>query len=147
KYDLTLKFRMPYEADIAEAIAYLAKMKKEGRKIKSRTDVYANETIIDSKLPEQRTIKIQAIRVGDLGIVAIPCEIYSFTGHDIRAYSPLEPTFIVSLANGYNGYMPTVESFELGGYTTWRTRTSILERTAEPKVRKEALDLLQKTVQ
>lgn len=144
---LTLNIRKPSESDIAEANAYLAKMKKEGRTIKSRTDVYANETIIDSKLPPQRTIKIQAIRIGDLGIVAIPCEVYNFTGHDIRANSPLEPTFVVSLANGYNGYIPTVESFELGGYTTWRTRTSILERTAEPKIRKEALDLLQKTVQ
>ncbi|MDD3587670.1 MAG: hypothetical protein PHQ75_10860 [Thermoguttaceae bacterium] len=145
--EMTLNIRKPSAADIAEANAYLAKMKEEGKTIKSRTDVYANETIIDSKLPPQRTIKIQAIRLGDIGIVAIPCEIYNFTGHDIRAYSPLEPTFIVSLANGYNGYMPTVESFELGGYTTWRTRTSILERTAEPKVRQEALDLLRKTVQ
>jgi len=57
-------------------------------------------------------------------------------------YLPLNPTMNVSLANGCEGYIPPPEQFELGGYTTWRARTSCLEVQAEAKIRTAVLELL-----
>ena len=34
---------------------------------------------------------------------------------------------VVSLANAYHGYLPTPEHHALGGYETWRARSSYLE--------------------
>ena len=63
---------------------------------------------------------------------------------DIKEKSPLKPTFNISLANGYAGYLPPPDQFPLGGYTTWRARSSCLEVEAEPKIKAEALSLLNK---
>jgi neutral ceramidase len=54
----------------------------------------------------------------------------------------MKPTFTIELANGYNGYLPTVEQHALGGYETWRARSSYLAVNSEPKVRKTLLELL-----
>ncbi len=61
-------------------------------------------------------IKLQAIRIGQLGITAMPNEVYGSTGLRIKAESPLKPTFNVSLANGYAGYLPPPDQHKLGGY-------------------------------
>ena len=69
-----------------------------------------------------------------LGIVAIPCEMFVEIGLELKQKSPLQPAFIIELANGYNGYLPTVEQHKLGGYETWRARSSYLEVEAAPKI-------------
>lgn len=138
--DLTLAIRKPTAEQVQEAKAYIAE--KKLTEPKNMVDHYAIDTVLLADASPTKTIKIQALRIGGLGIATIPCEVYSLTGHGIKAYSPLETTFVISLANGYNGYIPTTEQFELGGYNTWRCRSSCLETTAEPKIRAEALRLL-----
>lgn len=66
------------------------------------------------------SVKLQALRIGELGIVAIPCEVFTAIGLDIKKMSPMKKTFTIELANGYNGYLPTPEQHKLGGYETWR---------------------------
>jgi neutral ceramidase len=61
----------------------------------------------------------QAIRIGDLGIAAIPFETFSETGLELKARNPFKPAFTVELANGSYGYLPTPEQHALGGYETW----------------------------
>ncbi|MCP4816041.1 MAG: hypothetical protein GY888_26285, partial [Planctomycetaceae bacterium] len=56
--------------------------------------------------------------------------------------SPLKQTFTIELANGCEGYIPPPDQHALGGYTTWRARTSCLEVNAEPKIREAVLGLL-----
>jgi hypothetical protein len=51
-------------------------------------------------------------------------------------------TMNVSLANGCEGYIAPPEQHKLGGYTTWRARTSCLEELAEPKIKATAVGLL-----
>jgi len=60
----------------------------------------------------------------------------------VKAESPLKPTFNVSLANGYAGYLPPPDQHKLGGYTTWRARSSCLEEEAEPNIVAKILELL-----
>lgn len=105
-------------------------------------EVYALETTVLHAMPAQREVKLQALRIGDLGITAMPAEVYSETGLAIKRLSPLPATFNTSLANGWSGYIPPPEQRVLGGYTTWRGRTCLLEAYAEPKIRTEILRLL-----
>ena len=68
---------------------------------------------------------------------------FGSTGLTIKAKSPLRPTFTIELANGYDGYIPPPEQHKLGGYTTWRARSSCLEAEAEPKIVAVVLQLLE----
>lgn len=71
--------------------------------------------------PKRVPLLIQAMRIGDLGIAAVPCEAFTETRLAIKQKSPFKQTFTIELANGYNGYLPTPEQHQLGGYETWRT--------------------------
>ena len=137
---LELGVRLPNEAEVAEAKKYLQQHKVE--KPKDTTQVYAREAILLNEMPPTRELKIQAIRLGEMGIVGIPNEVYASTGVKIKAESVLQPTMNISLANGSEGYIPPPDQLKLGGYTTWRARTSCLEPQAEPKIRTTALELL-----
>lgn len=137
---LTLSIRKPSASDRDEAVKYVKEKKITAPR--NALDLYALDTIALFDAPPEKTIRLQGIRIGDLGIGAIPCEVYSFTGREIRAKSPAKQTFNISMANGYNGYIPTTDSFELGGYNTWRAQSCCLETTAEPKIRAEILRLL-----
>jgi hypothetical protein len=137
---LTLGLRMPGKEEVARAKAFLAE-----RKVEAPTtihEVYARETVLLAEMPPTRELRLQAIRIGDLGIAAIPAEVYGSTGLEIKKKSPLGTTFNVSLANGCEGYIPPPEQHKLGGYTTWLARTSCLEVEAEPKIKATILELL-----
>ena len=137
---LTLSVRMPGEREVAAAREFLAKL--QGRKPRSVEEVYARETVLLSQLPPTRELKLQAIRIGGLGIAAIPNEVFGSTGLKIKRQSPLRPTINISLANGCDGYIPPPEQHKLGGYTTWRARSSCLEVDAEPRITAAVLELL-----
>jgi hypothetical protein len=51
---------------------------------------------------------------------------------------------VISIANGYNGYLPTPEQHKLGGYETWRAKSSFLEKQAAPKMVSSALEQLRR---
>ena len=74
--------------------------------------------------PPTTDVLIQAIRIGDLAIASTPCETFAETGLAIKERSPFSATFTIELANGYNGYLPTAEQHEWGGYETWPARSS-----------------------
>jgi hypothetical protein len=138
---LTLHRRTPDEARLAWAKKMIAEMK--GEKPKDRPQVYAWEQLYLHEDPV-RELKLQAVRVGELGMAAIPCEVYGITGLKIKAQSPLVPTFNFELANGAEGYIPPPEQHFLGGYTTWPARSAGLEVEAEPKIVETVLTLLEK---
>jgi neutral ceramidase len=84
---------------------------------------------------------IQAFRIGDLGIAAIPFEVFTEIGLEIKARSPFKDTFTIELANGSNGYLPTPPQHDLGGYETW-LGTNRVEREASVKITARILELL-----
>jgi neutral ceramidase len=132
--------RMPSEDEVAAAKEFMKSFK--GRKPKNVPEVYARETVLLSQMPPTRELKIQALRIGPLGIGTIPNETYGSTGLYIKEHSPLKETFVVELANGCEGYIPPPELHPLGGYTCWRARTACLEPQAERKIRDRVLELL-----
>jgi len=137
---IRLGVRLPDAQRLAWAKQLVAEMK--GRKPKTRPEIYAREQILLRERP-RRELKLQALRIGPLGIAAIPCEVFAITGLKIKAQSPLVPTFTIGLANGAEGYIPPPEQHGLGGYTTWPARTAGLEVSAEPKIVDAVLGLLE----
>jgi len=137
---LVLDVRLPTKEEVTKAREFM-KMFTD-RKPRNWEEVYARETVELDKMGPTRELKLQAIRIGDLGIVAIPCEVYGSTGLAIKAASPLQATMNISLANGCEGYIAPPEQHKLGGYTTWRARTSCLEELAEPKIKATVVGLL-----
>jgi hypothetical protein len=138
--EIELDVRLPTEKDVERANEILTAAK--GPVLKALPEIYARETVFLAKYPATVKAKLQAIRIGDLGIVSSPCETFTETGLDIKKKSPLKPTFTIELANGYNGYLPTPEQHRLGGYETWRARSSYLEVDASVKITATLLELL-----
>lgn len=138
--EIELAVRKPTPAELKRAEEVLAKAK--GRDLKGVEEVYARETVLIAKYPDRVKLRIQVLRIGDLAIVAIPCETFTEIGLEIKKKSPMKRTFTVSLANGYNGYLPTPAHHALGGYETWRARSSYLEVNASDEILRTAFRLL-----
>jgi hypothetical protein len=139
---LPVNVRMPSAKEVAQAKEFMKTF--DGRKPKSVPEVYARETVLLSEMPPTRELKLQALRIGDLAIGAIPNETNASTGLWLKRHSPVKTTFVVELANGCEGYIPPPELHPHGGYTCWRARTACLEPQAERKIRSGVLELLEK---
>jgi putative membrane-bound dehydrogenase-like protein len=128
---LPLGYRVPDAARLAWARPIAAAIPDDlPRNI---PEVYAREaTILHER--QRTTVKLQAIRIGDLSIATLPNEVYALTGLKLRSRSPAGMHFNVSCANGAEGYIPPPEQHALGGYTTWPARTAGLEVEAEPRI-------------
>ncbi len=61
-------------------------------------------------------VEIQALAIGEVGLVTFPVELFTEFGIAAKAHSPFADTFVVSIANGCLGYVPTLEAFSRGGY-------------------------------
>ena len=137
---IELGVRLPGKDDVERARQTIAEAK--GPIMRTLAEIYARETMRLSEYPPKVEVILQAVRIGELGIVAIPCEVFAEIGLQIKRKSPLQPTFTIQLANGYNGYLPTPAQHELGGYETWRARSSYLEVGAAPTIVATLMDLL-----
>ena len=137
--DLGVRRPKATEVEIAKGLID----KAEHPYLNTMEEIYAGETVALSEYPERVSLILQAFRIGGLGIVAIPCEVFVEIGLEIKETSPFEDTFTIQLANGYNGYLPTPEHHELGGYETWRAKSSYLETEASPKIVETLMGLLE----
>jgi hypothetical protein len=138
--EVELNVRLPSDEDLARAKKLL---EEAGPGPYTKIEhIYARETLLMAQYPKTVKPRLQAIRLGEVGIASSPCETFVETGLALKKESPLKPTFTVELANGYNGYLPTPEHHALGGYETWRARSSYLAADAEPRVRSTLLALL-----
>ncbi|MFO7974812.1 MAG: LamG-like jellyroll fold domain-containing protein [Candidatus Hydrogenedentota bacterium] len=109
---------------------------------KDKTEVYALEQLYLDAEP-RRELRLQALRVRNFAITAIPCEVYAISGLKLKRRSPFALTMNIELANGAEGYIPPPELHPFGGYNTWPARTAGLETTAEPKIVEAVVRLLE----
>ena len=111
---------------------------------KDRVGVYARQCQRLAALPEQMTAPVQAIRLGDAAILALPGEIFVETGLRIKAQTSASPLMLVSLANGYIGYVCTDEALtQEGGYETWAALSSLGGVGTVPAMESLGLSLLE----
>ncbi len=133
--------RREYSADeIKAAKAYIAS---------SRSDdltelVYAHETILVSEEPVTIQTPIMGLRIGDLGIVGLPGEIFVEYGLQIKDSSPFTRTMTIELANDYVGYCATEIALEQGSYETRLCRSAKAAAGTEALMVNAAVEVLNK---
>ena len=66
--------------------------------------------------PEIIAAEVQALRIGNLRLVANPSELFSTLGLEVRRRSPHEDLFMLSYSNGSICYLPDAFEIERRGY-------------------------------
>lgn len=115
--ELELAVRKPTPAQLEHARQILADPERPDKYPHERAHASKAVQLVES--PDSVRVILQSVRIGELGIFAIPFEVFSETGLELKARSPLKPSFTMELANGGYGYLPTPEQHALGGYETW----------------------------
>lgn len=138
---VTLKHRMPTEAQIERANKIIAINAEGEKKLPRLAKAYAERTLVLAENSPTTEVLIQTIRIGDLAICSLPFEVLVEIGLELKAESPAADTFIVELANGGYGYLPTPAQHAFGGYETW-LGTNKVQKDASDILTAELLDML-----
>lgn len=85
--------------------------------------------------------EVMVIRIGNIGIVGLPGEVFCEFGLEIKQKSPADHTFVIELANDAIGYLPTEEAFDWGGYEVTPGAT-LFRKDAGRKLTDSALNQL-----
>ena len=93
---------------------------------------------------EERKTWVQAMVIGDVALVGVPCEFFTQLGIDIKRRSPYPHTYVAELANDWIGYTPDKKALDMGGYQVWMGLHSYVERGTGEKIVDEAVDMLRK---
>lgn len=130
--ELTLSVRKP-DKEMIDRAENVLKQPESVKLLHRHEKVYAERILYLTDWPDKINVILQTFRIGDLGIATSPFETFTDTGFEIKAKSPFKTTFVIELANGYHGYLPTPEQHELGGYETWLS-TNKFEKEASNKM-------------
>lgn len=138
--ELKLQVRKPSPKELSRAEEVIKKPETY-RPVHHHEITYAHRLIqLQEKWPNEIDVVLQTFRIGDLGVAAIPFEVFAEIGMDIKAKSPFKQSFTVGLANGGYGYLPTPQEHKLGGYETWYG-TNTVEVGASTKIVTKLMDL------
>ncbi len=142
--DLKLSVRKPSVQELEMATKTMIEKGFDNIKIDDDgiSRIYAREQILLNEYPDSVSLPIQAIKIGNQIIGALPGEFFSETGLLLKKAVAEKNYFSISLANAYGGYVPPEHEIEKGGYETWRARSSFLEISAEEKIREELIKLI-----
>ncbi|MDQ6609189.1 MAG: hypothetical protein M3Y85_05155, partial [Bacteroidota bacterium] len=136
--EIEIEIRKPSQEELAAAKKLLSAT--DYRKIQivdtgNLKKIYAREQVLLNEFGNVIYFPVQAIKIGKIIIGGLGGEIFAATGLSLKQSRGDAHYFTISLANGNAGYIPPEKEFALGGYETWRCRTSHLEINAENKIR------------
>ena len=126
-FDITLPLRKVTISDYEDALEKLDKFieKNRGRRISfadnAAMHVYAG-TVVRYELQQRvNTFKeeIHVVRFGDIAIATNPFELFLDYGNQIRARSKAKQTFLIQLACGADGYLPTKKAEQGSHYSAY----------------------------
>ena len=141
--EIRLKYRRPTDEQLAEARAVLSVKDKDAiERLPRLAEHYARKTVQAAERDEETlTVKLQAIRIGDLAVCGIPFETFAEIGLDLKGRSPFPQTMVIGLANGRHGYLPTPQQHRLGGYETW-LGTNVVQQDTSVILTNNLLEML-----
>ncbi len=117
--DLPVEIRLPDKEEVDAAQKVLDRV-DAGEEIRGMELILAFGTVqLRERYGEESsdTLPVHAIRIGDVALVTQPCELYCQFGIDIKRRSPTPLTAVIGMADGYNGYCPTIAGVLGGGYS------------------------------
>jgi hypothetical protein len=138
--------RVPFEARCpsAEELAAARALYEGGEQWDDMEWIYARELVLCAEAPSEWTVPIHTLRIGDLGIVGLPGEVFSQIGLDIKAGSPFSQTMNIGIANDTVGYVATDRALDEGSYETRLCRHVRAPRGTGPRWTEAALEGLSK---
>ena len=145
--ELSLKIRKPSEESIKKCRKVCEEVISSPAKDREFAFIFAKERLILDyfyRLSPEKKVEVQAMQIGPAIILANPSEYFCQYGLDIKKDSDFPYTFVVELANGSCGYIPTEDAFNHehgGGYETVLTAYSNLEINAGIKIKESCLKL------
>lgn len=124
---VTLKEAIKIQKDANEKLAEMEKIADRiGKRVLDsyRVDVFLADRLVSGARrveqnpnPEPLTdVWQQAVRIGDTVFVTFPNEVFTEIGKAVKDQSPYEKTYVIGLASGYSGYIPTKAEYLEGGY-------------------------------
>ena len=137
--EVTVGVRHPSPKEVTAAEELL----QTPEKATDQDRVYAQDAVKISRMPRTMDTWVQVLRIGELGIVALPGEMFVEIGLTIKEKSSSEPTFVVELANDYAGYVGTRNAYDEGGYETQLALSSRVTPDAGEKMVDAALRLME----
>ena len=135
----TLAWRRPTQ----EQLAWAKETAAAGPKTQRGADlpyIYAQRVLRLADYPPTTTVPLHVLRLGPVCIGTMPCEVFCEIGLEFKQRCPIQPAFMIELAHGYFGYLPTPRQHRLGGYETW-LGTNRLEIEASDKLLAELLTM------
>lgn len=90
------------------------------------------QAIVAGQRPEIE-LELQALRINDVGVLAIPGEPFVEIGLRVKARSPFAQTLVLGYSNGCVVYIPTAAAFEEGGYEVNAHRNYMLPSGVTPE--------------
>jgi neutral ceramidase len=135
--ELEVSSRKPTPEQLHWANEALAKA-PEDRQAWDLPAIYADRVLRLNESPEKLALPLQVLRIGPAAVGSMPNEVFCEIGLEFKDRSQIQPAFLVSIAHGYFGYLPTPRHFDLGGYETW-IGTNRLERDASVKMLDELI--------
>ena len=116
---------VPNRHDAAKYLERYRKSLEQARRSGSVGDIHVASRLvqwaqlllrtIDQGEPLFRELKCWALRINDMGIIAVNGEPFAELALAVKRDSPLTHTFFLGYSNGCLGYLPTPEAFDEGG--------------------------------
>lgn len=96
-------------------------------------------------MSDHEAAEIQVLKIGGTIFGAVPAEYFSQHSLRIKEQSPVSETFVVSLANGWLGYVPHRAAFDrIGGHESTWCISSKMEPDAGDRMADAMLDVIRK---
>lgn len=91
----------------------------EARKQGFKSIYECRSIIMSGSYGKTKTVNINVLSLGDISFAIFSGEMFGATGRFIRENSPYDMTFVLTCANGYNGYFPTEQGYDFGCYEAY----------------------------
>jgi neutral ceramidase len=92
-------------------------LKEDPAKAQSFNGLFAPAAVILGRTKDrEQPAEIAALRLGPIGLVGMPGEIFVELAREVQHESPLDPTRVIGLTNGALGYIPHAAAYAEGGY-------------------------------
>lgn len=95
--------------------------------------------IMSGSYPKTKYVNLNVLSAGDVSFVIFSGEMFSSTGRYIRENSPYDMTFVLTCANGYNGYFPDERGY---GYGCYESYSSYVAKGTAEKIGQEYIKML-----
>lgn len=142
-----IKYKIPLRRITSPELVWAEEvLKQTGRAKQTLADGVGDEfkARLYKKLRESEggdvSVEQTCFAVGESAFISFPGELFTEIGVRIKAVSPFRHTYLIGLANGYVGYIPTRQAINEGGYAVDTRR---LDTDAEDIIVEQSLTLLQ----